>query len=662
MMTFRTVALRRAVPWALGLSLLGLSVAWLRSRGQPEVPTPPVPPVEVPDVLAADPPRFLASPSGLGQDAPFDGARRARAWAGGELRNALLVAPTARFTVKALVPPRTWLRFGAAVMRPSGDPPRGGIHFSVHVRDARDRRRPLFSRFLDPSYDGGTLGWSDAHVSLERFAGQTVTFEFETRAEEPGPPAPGAPEYAAWSDPRLETAAFRDRPNVVLISLDTLRADHLGCYGYSRRDTSPAIDGMAAEGVRFAAAYAQAPWTTPSHASMLTGLYPSRHGVNQVVQMVKAHLDSQAPLRVLPRSAPTLAARLRDAGYATAAFTGGATVSARLGFAQGFDLFREDFADVARADYGALLSWLRSRAPRARGPESSPFFLFVHTFEVHAPYTHAGFATLSPAEGEGLKALLRPPRIEADAFGAALARQGLARAEVTSALYDGDIRSADQFVGQLLQDLEILDLDGETLVVLTSDHGEEFGDHDPARVYNAHGDTLYEEMIHVPLIMRFKGRLPAGRVVRRPVRSIDILPTVLAVAGLAPPGDVDGRSLAGFWSGRPLADAPVLAEATNGPAELALLRRGGLKYMALADRPSGAESRLVSPGEQLYDLARDPGERRNLAGARPRAATLLRRELEAMLAAARRGRRPPTLATQPDPELREQLRSLGYIR
>jgi arylsulfatase A-like enzyme len=654
------VATRRAAAWLSGLTLLVLGLAWLRSS-EPPAPrrsAPPGPPAALPDALAADPERFEASPGGPGQGTAFAGVPRARVRVGAELRNALLLAPTARFTAEAVVPARTFLRLGAAVLRSPADFRRGGIHFSVHLSTTGGSRRTVFSRFLDPWYSTADRGWSDAHVDLGRFAGQKVTFEFETRADEPGAPAPSAPEYAAWSDPRLETRALRDRPNVILLSLDTLRADHLGCYGYSRRETSPEIDKMAAEGVRFAAAYAQAPWTTPSHASMLTGLYPSRHGVNQPFEQVVAHLDSEAPLRVLPPSARSLATLLRDAGYATAAFTGGATISARLGFAQGFDVFREDFFDLNRANYGALMGWLASRAAK-----TSPYFLFLHTFEVHAPYTHPRFAELSAAESKRLQPLLGPPTIDVIAFGEELARLGLARAEVTSALYDGDIRRADEFVGQLLQDLAAFGFENDTLVVLTSDHGEEFADHDPTQVYNAHGFTLYEEMLRVPLILRFKGRLPAGRVVDGPVRSIDILPTVLAIAGLEPPHDVDGRSLAGSWMGDAAGDdVPILAEATTGPAELALLRRGTLKYMARADRPSGLENRLVSGGAQLYDLATDPRERRNLAKARPLAAADMRRELKKMLATARRDRRPPLVATEVDPELRERLRSLGYLR
>jgi arylsulfatase A-like enzyme len=655
------LATRRAVLGAAGLSVLAFVFARYQFRGPSPAPAAPLPRLALPDVLAPDPARFVASPSSPGQEMPFIGVARARARAGGELRNALLVAPSARFTAEAVVRPRTFLRFGAAVLRSPADLRRGGIHFSVHIKTADDRRRIVFSRFLDPWYSSGDRGWSDAHVNLGRFAGQTVTLEFETRADDPATSPPSAPEYAAWSEPRLEAAAFRDRPNVVLISLDTLRADRLGCYGYSRPGISPALDAMAAAGVRFDAAYAQAPWTTPSHASMLTGLYPSRHGVNEVFERIKAHLDSRAPVRVLPRSAQTLATRLRDAGYATAAFTGGGTVSASLGFAQGFDSFREDF-DVWRASYGPLLSWLGSRAPLASGPETSPFFLFLHSFEVHAPYTHPAFVQLSPIESERLQALLRRPAMAPDPFGEALAGQGLRRVQVTSALYDGDVRSADEFVGQLMARLDLLGLADNTLVVVTSDHGEEFGDHDPSLIYNAHGHTLYEEMVRVPLIFRFKGRLPAGRVLRRPVRSIDILPTILEVAGLAPPRDVDGRSLAGSWSDDRGDDVPILAEATKGPLELALLRRGSLKYMALADAPSGGENGLTSAGEQLYDLASDPRERRNLAGARPEVAAAMRRELEAIRADARRQRRAPTLATQPNPELREQLKSLGYIR
>jgi arylsulfatase A-like enzyme len=654
---------RRSVLTSMGVGVLLCGLGWLaRGRGQAP-PGRPLGQLLPGGSLEADPMRFasLPGPSSIDPADTFGALPRARVRAGSELRNALLLPTTSHFTVSANVRPRTFLRLGAALVSPGAD--FGcGVHFQVRITLSNGRQRTLFARYLDPASNLKDRDWSDADIDLGAFAGQKVRFDFETRVDAGRGLPPGAREYAAWSHPRLETAALRGRANVILVSLDTLRADHLGCYGYARHKTSPSIDTLASQGVRFANMYSQAPWTTPSHASMLTGLYPSRHGVNQGFERVMAHLDADGPLRVLPFVAQTLATRLRDAGYETAAFTGGATLSSRLGFAHGFDVFREDFGNLNRVNYAALLQWIMSRAPRARGPETTPFFAFLHTFEVHAPYTHAEFAQLSPDRSAGLRTLIERPGTDVTAFGKGLEQLGLATAEVTSSLYDGDIRYADEVVGHLLEDLASLSLQGQTLVVVTADHGEEFADHDPRRIYDAHGLTLYEEMLRVPLILRLPGRVPPGVVVEGFARSIDILPTIMELAGLGAPRDIDGRSLAQSWQATDEPERPVLSEATNGSVEQKSLRRERFKYVALTDRPSGASNNhLVEDGAELYDLVTDPHERHNIVREEPRRAADLRQELEALVSEARRARRNSTASQPPDAEWRARLQSLGYV-
>jgi arylsulfatase A-like enzyme len=366
--------------------------------------------------------------------------------------------------------------------------------------------------------------------------------------------ADGDAEGARVAAPAAEAAraaAAGAPPNLVLISIDTLRADHLGCYGYARA-TSPVLDALARRSLRFADAHAPTPWTLPSHATMLTGRDPLELGI----------LDKSG---TLPAGVPTLAEPLRARGYQTAAFVDsgpGGFVGARRGFDRGFDRFShaphgagagagEDENDMRRT-VDAGLEWLRHRDP------SRPFFLFLHTKSVHsqpqgrrggrhAPYDKpdAYLARFLPG------ARLRFSWNDAGRAGAGylremnkrIARGTLGRdafpdaklAELV-ALYDAGIYYVDEQIGRLLASLAELGLEGDTAVVVTADHGEAFLDHR----FFLHQE-LYHPLIQVPLILR----LPDGRrgTVERTVRLADLAPTLLALAGAEPPRELRGRSL-----------------------------------------------------------------------------------------------------------------------
>jgi arylsulfatase A-like enzyme len=358
--------------------------------------------------------------------------------------------------------------------------------------------------------------------------------------------------------------------------LDAVRNDHLSCYGYERPTTSH-IDALAQEGVLFESCAAPAPWTVPSHGSLFTGLYPTSHG---------AHAEHLAlsPLNT------TLAEVLRDAGYETGGFSANIYLSPTLGFDQGFATYDVRLMDDGRpkpvraaAEMNALvLPWVEARARDDR-----PFFLFVNYMDAHAPY-------------------LPPPPYDT-LYGDPMDRED----ERKIALYDGGIAYMDSEVGRLLDRLDELGLTDDTLIIVTADHGEFLGEHG---LWD-HKQHLYEEVLNVPLVMRYPPRLPRGQYVASLVQLTDVMPTVLTLAGVEPPAAMQGRNLLPLIRGEesPAAYTVAFAEFFRdeahmrklGPAydrRLKSLRVGDWKYI------------WSSTGtEELYNLHTDPGESHNLA-------------------------------------------------
>ncbi|MDP6529832.1 MAG: sulfatase [Gemmatimonadota bacterium] len=405
--------------------------------------------------------------------------------------------------------------------------------------------------------------------------------------------------------------------SVVLVSLDTLRADRLGAYG-NPTGTSPHLDRLARRGVSFDRCIAQSTMTTPSHRS----LFQSREA------------------SAVSKQSPVLAECFRDSGFATAAFTGGGNISAKLGFARGFDRSEETPDGLGRS-IGLLDEWLD-------GVTGGRFFAFLHTYGVHLPYSPP--SALEQRFDPGYKGDLRGDRTRvvcrqirrikeyADFQG----EVGLSEADRRHllALYDAEIRSVDSEVGRLLRLLDERDLAGRTVVAIASDHGEEFFDHGSV----LHSHTLYQELVHVPLILRIPGGASGVRVPNA-VRNLDIAPTLLELAGVAAPESFRGVSLLRRVRGERPRALPAASEI-----------RGMKSWIEdswkVVSGPGGTE---------LFDLAADPGETRNLAVTLPEKA-------DSLLAAAARALgsgmeeevsdRPPE---DLDPELADRLRALGYI-
>ena len=395
----------------------------------------------------------------------------------------------------------------------------------------------------------------------------------------------------------------------MLVTIDTLRADRLGAYGNTTVAT-PNLDRMAREGAIALHASAQVPLTRPSHVSLLTGLYPAEHGIRDNVS---------PPLRP---GVPLLAEILQRRGFRTGAFVSSIVLSKQSGLGRGFDTYSDRFEigdDDARflntiqkrgdATVAEAAAWLREPGPERR-------FAWIHLYDPHDPY--------------------QPPEPYATRY--------------AGRLYDGEVAWSDDLVGRLDAVLAETGRRDDTLLVVTADHGEGLDEHGEA----VHGFFVYETTLHVPLIVRGP-RVAPGTRVDSVTRSIDVMPTVLDLLGLADATPaVSGRSLASALGGKALADEPTFAESLTplihyGWSDLRALRDGKWKY-------------ILAPRPELYDLDRDPGELKNLADAEPNRARAYRSGIEQQLRleqAARRGAEPAA-ATLP-PDMLEKLGALGYV-
>ncbi len=386
--------------------------------------------------------------------------------------------------------------------------------------------------------------------------------------------------------------------NVLLITLDTLRADHVGAYG-SKSGTTPNIDALAARGVRFDRAGSAVPLTLPSHATILSGLLPLHHGLRN------------NGLGTFPEDRPTLATLLEARGYRTGAFTGAFVLDHRFGLNRGFAVYDDEIPRdptlgdhleaERRADHvvDRALAWLGANDGR-------PFFGWVHLYDPHAPY-----AAPEPF-----------------------------RSKYASSPYDGEIAFVDQQVQRLLAQVG-----DDTIVVIAGDHGEALGEHGEL----THGLLLYEPTLRVPLIVAAPGLMKPG-VVKTPVSLADIMPTLAGLMQLADAPKVDGRDLSEFLrKGDEPPAADVYAETEYptvfGWSALAALRRGNNKFIA-------------APAPELYDLARDPGESRNLYSDERRVMRALSDSLTTLRATTAKPAKP---STAPDAEAMAKLAALGYV-
>jgi len=415
------------------------------------------------------------------------------------------------------------------------------------------------------------------------------------------------------------------RPNVVLVTVDTLRADHMEAYGYDR-PTSPVFSRLAASGVRFGHALSQAPWTLPSMASVHTSLYPSQHGA----------VDAET---AIPEAAETLAERLRAAGYSTVGVVSHDVVARKYGFAQGFDVFDESHL----LGHGAVTSRGLSRIALARlGEVAEPFFLWVHFFDPHFTYVrHPGVGFADGYDGE-LPDRLTRERLVREESGPDPERH----LDYVEAVYDEEVAYTDRWIGRLWEEIGVRYGEGRSVLLLTADHGEYFLER--GRFF--HGRDVYDALVHVPLLIA--GAIDPqlrGRVVAQTVETRSIPRTILALLGL--PGD-------GFGG------ADLLAVARAGGGEPAFSE--GSWAFGSADRKRAVVSdgwklihRLDDDGYELYELGSDPRELDDRYEAEEDGPVTdrLHRLLDGFAELPRLERQPVGLSG----EDLERLRALGYV-
>jgi len=407
-------------------------------------------------------------------------------------------------------------------------------------------------------------------------------------------------------------------PNLVLISIDTLRADHVSLYGYSR-PTTPALDSLGREGVWFENAVSPAPWTLPAHMSAFTGLPPSEHRV-------------ETENNRLPSGVSVVTEILRGAGYRTAGFVSHVLVGRSYGFAQGFDLFVEETEECLAAQVTErVLAWLDSSPPE-------PFFLFVHYFDphwdYHPPENYARmFGSSLEFQRYGDRTFLTPFSHPWKAMEPEALRH-------TLALYDGEIRYTDDQIGRLRSRLEQKGLLQRTAIAVFSDHGEEFRE----RGSFGHGHSFFPEVVGVPLLLRYPERIPAGSKIVTSVSLYDLPATLSALAGVVIPDQFtrSGRNLLELLRD-PAGDPErtlVLESTRRGPKRYAGLRRGFKYIMPYRFFPYSGARQFVSVKEGLFEIAKDRAHARNLLGAAGAEASAAREAIDADLAAAVRRAAP----------------------
>lgn len=564
-------------------------------------------------------------------------------------RRAVRVPPGVGFSV-ALEEDATRLEFSLGIPRepdPSGGepPPRGTgppdpVTFEVMARRGEEWT-PIFS---EPLTDDAT-GWHDYSLPLADVAPGARDFRFTSTA----PPGSRIARIA-WGAIRFSAPdPASARPNVILISLDTLSAGYLGLLG-NPAPISPNLDALLSRSFVFRRAFAQYGNTVVSHSSLFSGLYPIHHG-----RYTRASSDWSA--------LSSLVGRLAAAGYRTRAFTEDVYVGSAYGFSVGFDAYDdgpthggEAMYGNAERTFGRALTWLETSGGRG------PFFLFLHTYQVHEPY-------LVPDDGaRALANSLTPgdtrefPRHETSLM---VRRSNQGDRPITQrdaarlkALHFGEIQHLDRVLGRFFARLEASGLQERTLVVLTSDHGDQFGELGAM----GHGSSLHDAVLHVPLAFFWPGRVEPGSS-EAVVQLVDVMPTILERAEVPVPDGLDGRSLAALLDGRAaeLEPRPAFAEmrgpppgCRGGPCAVPRysVRDGALKLVRSAD---GSTRRLVRPED-------DPGEERDLSRDRPDDLARLGAQLDVYLVSTPKPSRRPDATPEgiDEEDLHERLRALGY--
>jgi arylsulfatase A-like enzyme len=538
----------------------------------------------------------------------------------GQTRNALAGIVPFRFKAHVRVPGQAelWLALDHEGAGLDG----GGVEFRICVSAAGST-----SLVLQQTLSALQTQWREARVDLGHWAGQEIEIELEAThaaggedSSRGGPPA--NPITAYWGDLFLHPRELdRSRPNLVVLLIDTLRRDHVSAYGYGR-PTTPQIDALAAEGVRFDSAISNAPWTDPAVLALFTGVYPS--------DLWQPAPWAEAIKRALPEQPATLAQLLARAGYFTIAASDHPGISASR-FGRGFDVF----ADLYHAD--GPYSWRKTEPAKLlaqvgellRGRAGGGVLAYIHLLYPHTPYA-------PPPDYLALLGLR--PSAESSGTQASIER------------YDAEVRLSDDVVGFIRRLLIEEGLASDAVTVVLSDHGEAFAEHGLVE----HGNSLYNELLRIPLIIHAPGRLPGGGVVEPTVELVDVLPTLLDLVGLPAPVQARGASLRPLIEGRSAPERAAYSELPHSRIVAGYcIQSQSLKLIASTGGATPAER---------YDLLADPGELSPGRGSTGAEAALARRAQEIRAEARRRRAGLGTSPSVPSESTLQRLRALGYLR
>ena len=504
------------------------------------------------------------------------------------------------------IPENARLDFAIALQRDWRISRGAGAVFQIRIVDD-GKATTVFEEPLQRSMYYEEPQWQERSVLLEGYAGHRVRFSFDTEpvAEIDAPDAPFA--YPLWANPIVHgttPGGDPNPPNVIIIGLDTLRADRLGCYGYAR-PTSPNMDAFAQKGILFEQAIASAPWTTPSFASIFTGLHPSRH---------QAGLFSKG--FALNSHFVTLAEQIRATNRLTAAFTEGVCVRSQFGFSQGFDQYSDGVAPD-KQESGTVEKTMKDAVAWLDSYGHLPFFLFVHTYECHMPY-------MAPSTWGLMFATSDCADKAEDGVDWAVTEE---EKRYVSDLYDGEIAYTDHWVGYLLDELKARQLLENTIVAIFADHGEEFWEHGGT----GHVTTLYDEVLHVPMILYIPWEMSVPMRVKEQVAVTDLFATLHDLLGLPLAQGLDSYSLLPLFvphDDRPYARRFVASEMYyyefdclddfNFPFEWLKrsIRYPEFKYV-ISNKPDklteDKEPQIKEiPDESLYNLSVDQKEQKNV--------------------------------------------------
>lgn len=503
------------------------------------------------------------------------------------------------------------------------------VHFEMRVRS---RTRDQLVAEKKVTLHDAAHSWTPVHEQNMVRPEEEARFVLSAR----GVNLPQGAKLCVTAPHASDTRRFKSKPNVLVISVDALRADRMQSQGYAR-ETTPRTDTLLARGARFQHAISVAPWTLPSYGSLFTGLMPSRHRAGVSASREQSFQDGRAlepgDFEMLDPAVETLAARLSSAGYRTAGFVSNPYLDGALGIDRGFERWTM-YLNRATAGVELATEWIRTQG-------SQPWFCFLHLVDPHAPYTPPApyderFAGVSVASLSPYPPTLETLRTSAVDAGTK---------KVLTDLYDAEVASTDAAIGKLVEFLDASGLAGETLIVFHSDHGEEFWEHGGYE----HGHSMHAEVLRVPLGFVLPGRVPEGIFVTTPVSTLDVCATILELVGASKLARSEGTSLVPHFTDLGLAPRDIESESLlYGAREQRALVHGGLK--------------LITDGgamKKLFDLASDPKEEHDLAAARPSDVALLEKLLLERLKNRPRSSGPGTRPTL-SPARRAELDGIGY--